>query len=136
MKSVVVGTRRICLVVYKGSKVHTKPTKKRTATLPDFTTSYCIQVLRTAILRLKLFAVEKTPMKRSTGLWMGIGGDLSTSKSMTCSNSSDVGSPLARTDISLMSPEILTSLTSHGSKLWQDKEKDLESALALKNLQR
>ena len=93
----------------------TRPTKKRTATAPDRTAGYCIHVLRTAILRLKLFAVEKTPVKSSSGLCEGIGGALIDSKSIMCSESSDVGKPLARTEIKFKSPDIFTSLTSHGS---------------------
>lgn len=95
----------------------TRPTKKRTATAPDLTAEYCIHVLRTAIRRLKLLAVEKTPMRKSTGCRGGSGTDLSVSKSTMCSRSSDVGKPLATTEINFMSPDILTSLTSHGSKL-------------------
>ena len=95
----------------------TRPTKKRTATAPDRTAAYCIHVLRTAILRLKLFAVEKTPIKRSSVLFGERGADLSNSRSIACSESSDVGRPLATTEIRFRSPEILTSLTSHGSKV-------------------
>jgi hypothetical protein len=95
----------------------TKPTKNRTATVPDRTAGYCIHVLRTAILRLKLFAVEKTPMKRSSGLRGERGTDLSASKSIICSESSDVGKPLARTEFNFRSPEILISLASQGSKV-------------------
>ena len=100
----------------------TKPTKKRTATAPDRTAAYCIHVLRTAILRLKLLAVEKTPMKSSNRFSGRRGTDLSASKSIIWSKSSDVGKPLAKTDIKFRSPDILTSLTSHGSKLWTDKQ--------------
>ena len=100
-----------------GTAMLTKPKKKRTATVPDRTAVYCIHVLLTAILRLKLFAVEKTPMKRSNGLGEGRGDDMSVSKSIMWSISSDVGKPLAMTETNLMSPETLTSLTSHGSKL-------------------
>uniref|UniRef100_A0A0A9CP36 Uncharacterized protein n=1 Tax=Arundo donax TaxID=35708 RepID=A0A0A9CP36_ARUDO len=93
-----------------------RPTKNRTATFPERTTSYCIQVPRTAIRRLKLFAVEKIPMKRSTDLSMGTGGAFNVSKSVTCSKSSVVGRPLAITDSNLISPSILTSPTNPGSK--------------------
>lgn len=86
----------------------TRPTKKRTATAPDRTAGYCIHVLRTAILRLKLFAVENTPMKRSNGFCLERGGDLSASKSIICSESSEVGKPLAKTETNFKSPEILT----------------------------
>ena len=95
----------------------TKPTKNRTATDPDRTAGYCIHVLRTAILRLKLFAFEKTPMKRSNGFRGERGNALSASKSIICSESSDVGKPLARTEINFKSPEIFISLTSHGSNV-------------------
>lgn len=95
----------------------TKPTKNRTATCPDRTASYCIQVLRTAILRLKLFAVENTPTKRSSLFRGGRGAAFRASKSLIWSESSDVGKPLVTTEINFMSPDILTSLTSHGSKV-------------------
>lgn len=112
----------------------TKPTKKRTATAPERTAGYCIHVLLTAILRLKLFAVEKTPMKRSTGRWLERGEDFSASKSIVCSESSDVGKPLAKTEISFRSPEILTSLTSHGSKVWiYDQQSEQISSLKVFN---
>lgn len=100
----------------------TRPTKKRTEAAPDFTGAYCIHVLRTAILCLKLFAVEKTPMKRSNCLWRESGADLSSSRLTMCSESSDVGKPLARTEINCKSPDILTSLTSHGSKVWTENK--------------
>lgn len=58
-------------------------------------------------------------MKRSNGLRGESGADLSASKSTASSEFSDVGKPLARIEIKFMSPEILTSLTSHGSKLWK-----------------
>jgi hypothetical protein len=70
---------------------------------------------------LKLFAVEKTPMKRSTDLFMGTGGAFNVSKSVTCSKSSVVGRPLAITDSNLISPAILTSPTNPGSKSWRDQ---------------
>lgn len=60
----------------------TRPTKKRTATCPDRTSGYCIQDLRTAILRLKLLAVEKIPMKRLSCLRGGTGTALRASKSV------------------------------------------------------
>lgn len=96
----------------------TNPTKKRTATDPACTSGYCIHVLRTAIRYLKLFAVEKTPMKSSNGLSGERGVDFNASILTIWSESSDVGKPLARTEISFKSPEIFTSLTSHGSKVW------------------
>lgn len=99
----------------------TRPTKNRTATFAERTSSYCIQVLRTAIRRLKLFAVEKTPMKRSTCRSMGTGGAFNVSKSMTCLKSSVVGRPLAITESNLMSPAILTSPTNPGSISWRDQ---------------
>lgn len=108
--------------------VLTRPTKKRTATAPVLTTLYCIHVLLTAILRLKLVAVEKMPMKRSNGLRDGSGADFSASKSTTCSEFSDVGKPLATKEIRLMSSEILTSLTSHGSKLWKNHKSSRHKA--------
>lgn len=95
----------------------TKPTKKRTAVVLDLTALYCIQVLLTAIRRLKLLAVEKTPMTRSNGVCADRGLAFNNSRSTTCSESSDVGRPLARIDSSFRSPEILISLTSHGSKV-------------------
>lgn len=95
----------------------TKPTKNRTAACPDRTASYCIHVLRTAILRLKLFAVENTPIKRSSLFRRGRGAAFKASKSLICSESSDVGKPLATTEVNFMSPDILTSLMSHGSKV-------------------
>jgi len=101
----------------KSQTIPTKPTKKRTAVVFDRTALYCIQVLLTAIRRLKLLAVEKTPMKRSNGVCADIGLDFNDSRSMICSESSDVGKPLARIDINLRSPEIFISLTSHGSKV-------------------
>ena len=69
------------------SFILTRPTKNRTATFPERTASYCIQVLRTAILRLKLFAVENIPIKRSMDLFVGTGGAFNISKSVTCSKS-------------------------------------------------
>lgn len=95
----------------------TKPTKNRTATSPDRTAAYCIHVLRTAILRLKLLAVEKTPMKRFSCFRGGSGAAIRASKSIICSKSSEVGNPLATTETNSMSPEIRTSLTSQGSKV-------------------
>jgi hypothetical protein len=56
-------------------------------------------------------------MKRSSGLRGERGTDLSASKSIICSESSDVGKPLARTEDNFRSPEILISLASHGSKV-------------------
>lgn len=97
--------------------VLTNPTKKRTATVSFLTLGYCIHALRTAIRRLKLLAVEKTPMKRSNGWCCSSGADLSSVISTTSSKPSDVGKPLAKTEISSKSPDILTSLTSQGSRL-------------------
>lgn len=85
--------------------------------VPDLTAGYCIHVLRTAIRRLKLFAVEKTPIKRSNDPLREIGTALRASRSTEWSESSDAGKPLARTEMSFRSPDILTSLTSHGSKV-------------------
>ena len=64
---------------------------------------------------LKLFAVEKMPIRRSTSLLSGIGGDFSDSI-LEFSKSSDVGKPLTIALTSLKSPEIPTSVTYHGSK--------------------
>lgn len=86
--------------------VLTSPTKKRTATDPDFTASYCIHVLLIDIRCLKLVAVEKTPMKRSKGKCSANGPALSTSRSVMVSTSSDVGNPVAKAEISSKSPEI------------------------------
>lgn len=36
------------------------------------------------------------------------------------SKSSEVGKPLATTEANLKSPDIRTSLTSHGSKVWKN----------------
>jgi hypothetical protein len=65
-----------------------------------------------------LLAVEKTPMKRSNGACADTGLDFNSSRSTICSESSDVGRPLARIDSNFISPEIFISLTSHGSRVW------------------
>lgn len=86
----------------------TRPTKNRTATVLLRTASYCIHVLRIAILRLKLFAVENMPIRRSRSLPSGIGDDFNISRSKLFSKSSEVGKPLTMALATLKSPEILT----------------------------
>ena len=107
----------------------TRPTKKRTATFPDLIASYCIHDLRTAILRLKLFAVETTPTNIVNGWWKVNGADISIRRSVTCSESSDVGSPPARRAIGSKSPEIRTWLTIQGSKLCFDVNRKSQLSL-------
>lgn len=99
----------------------TRPTKKRTTTAPLRTASYCIHVRRIAILRLKLFAVEKIPIKRSTSFPSGIGDDFNIARSKLLSRSSDVGRPLAIALTSLKSPDTTTSVTNHASKPYKQK---------------
>jgi hypothetical protein len=82
-----------------------------------------------------LFAVEKTPMKRSTDLSMGTGGAFNISKSITCSKSSVVGRPLAMTESNLMSPAILTSPINPGSKSWRDQCRKCKNNYKMKHTQ-
>ncbi|CAM0945537.1 unnamed protein product [Alopecurus aequalis] len=93
-----------------------RPTKKRTATVPLRRASYCIHVLRITNLRLKLFAVENMPIRRSRSLPSEICDDFNISRSKLFSKSSNVGKPLAIALASSKLPEILTSVPNQGSK--------------------
>lgn len=88
--------------------------RNRTATLPDLTASYCIQVLLNAIRRLKLFPVEKTPTNNAI-LVPERGGALSFSSMGKKAWSSGMGSLVAEADNNFRPPETLTALTNHGS---------------------
>lgn len=94
----------------------TSPMKKRTATSPERTASYCIQVLLIAIRLSKLFPDEKTPMS-SRRLLLESDAALSRWASASISTSSVTGSPLARIDTVVKRPLTSTLLTNQGSSL-------------------
>lgn len=88
--------------------------RKRTATSPLRTASYCIQDLLSAIRLSKLFAVEKTPISNAS-LFLEGDGAFRRPISISRLRSLEVGNPFAMIDITSNPPFSLTSLTNHGS---------------------